>query len=164
MKRSIRLISVALLVAGFTACSISTSLDWMSDSSKRFSNSVSDSLESISDSVGSISRSISRSSGSGGDEAASLRYQMDIRTFTAAYIQSGGASRTEYLRDMGRIAEKHGITDWESEPATYVSVGEGLRKAGVSGDQYSTFEKSLGGVSPELRRLLRSGYESYPAL
>ena len=77
----------------------------------------------------SSSSSFKSSSGSDSDSEDSA-FHRDIRDATAAYVRTGGDLATFY-RTVGSIAEQHGVTDWEGEPATYTAMGLGLAKAEV---------------------------------
>ncbi len=125
------------------------------------SSTASESLQSISTSLRSVSNSVQSSSesSSGDDGAVADAYGRDVRNFTAAFVDSD-ASRDEFLRNLGRIAEAHGITHWERERATYVAVGAGLRQAGVDRVALRTFQESLAGADPAVVESLLEGYDS----
>ncbi|GBC63730.1 hypothetical protein DENIS_4728 [Desulfonema ishimotonii] len=105
-------ITLALLAAAFllSACSISYS-----------SGKSSDSVKSLFD---------SSTSSSGKKEESEAAYRNDIRHMTAVFLETGLPSE-KYMREIGRIAERHGITDWEREEGTYAAIGAGLKKAGI---------------------------------
>lgn len=107
------------------------------------------SAESISGSI----RAISRSSGigGGGPDAA---YRRDVRAWTVAFTRTGG-SQEDFLRGLARVAEPHGVTHWEGEPATLVAIGEGLRAAGATPE---TLEGLLAGTEPPAAGLVREGF------
>ena len=124
------------------------------------SSTASESLQSISTSLRSVSNSVQSSSESSfGDDGGVAAYGRDVRNFTAAFVDSD-ASRDEFLRNLGRIAEAHGITHWERERATYVAVGAGLRQAGVDRVALRTFQESLAGADPAVVESLLEGYDS----
>jgi hypothetical protein len=106
-----------------TGCSISYSLEKSSDS-------VSTSLDSLA-SITSIS-----TSSSGGDEQASSAsdvYEEDVAAVTILYV-SREESSDDYQRQVTSIARNHGISNWEQEQSTFIGMGKGLRRAGVSRD------------------------------
>lgn len=116
------------LLYGFSVlqagCSISYSLEKSSDS-------VSASLDSIT--------SISTSSSPGEEEQVKVTgtlYEEDIAAVTVLYV-SREKSNDEYQRQVARIAGNHGISDWEQEKSTFLGMGKGLRRAGVSEDSIS---------------------------
>ncbi len=114
--------------------------------------SISGSIESSSKI---ISSPITSSSGSSSPESA---YRDDVRDFTAAHVKAGGDAQT--LRsEIGKLAKKHGITDWENSEATYYGVGEGLGKAGYSAVEVDAFSKVFTD-NPEKVELMKKGYKS----
>ncbi|AGF77271.1 hypothetical protein UWK_00691 [Desulfocapsa sulfexigens DSM 10523] len=109
-----------------TGCSISYSLEKSSDS-------VSASLDSIT----SIT-SISTSSSGGSEEEAKINatgtvYEEDVAAVTVLYV-SREKTTDDYQRQVTAIAKNHGISDWEQEESTFLAMGKGLRRAGVSED------------------------------
>ena len=59
----------------------------------------------------------SHSCGSGAEASAGALYQEDVISFTVASLAREDGDG-ELLRGLGRIAEEHGIADWEAAPAT----------------------------------------------
>ncbi|MCP4579665.1 MAG: putative lipoprotein [Deltaproteobacteria bacterium] len=110
IKSTIALLSILALMAG---CSFSYSSGTSSDSSK------------------------SSSASSGGSETdpkdAKRTYMSDVSTYTTSAAKGDDAQA--YLREVGSIAERNGITDWERDTATYNAIGTGLRRAGISRDE-----------------------------
>ena len=131
LRRIVLLASLTILAAG---CSFS-------HSSKSISNSVSGSSRS--------------SSGSSSPEDA---YRADIRDFTAANIQSGGTA-DDLRREIGKLAKKHGVTDWEASKATYKGIGEGLAKAGLRQVEVEAYKQNLTSTS-EQAEWMQKGYDS----
>ncbi len=125
------------------------------------SSTSSESLQSISKSLRFVSNLVQSSSesSSGDDGGVAAAYGRDVRNFTAAFVDSD-ASRDEFLRNLGRIAEAHGITHWERERETYVAVGAGLRQAGVDRVALRTFQETLAGADPAVVESLLEGYDS----
>lgn len=85
-------------------------------------------------------------------------YRSDVRDFTAAHVQSGGTA-DGLVREIGELAQKHGITDWESHQATFRAVGEGLAKAGYRQVQVDAFKKNLT-KTEEQAKWLQEGFDS----
>jgi len=140
MRRRIPFMLVTLaLTAG---CSISESI----------SKSISSPLEWSSESSASSSRSSSPERG----EA----YRDDVRDFTAAYVQSGGQF-DQFNRGLGNVAAKHGVSNWESDSTTYVGIGEGLKKAGVSATALTVWKSNLAGSDSSKGAAIQKGYDSY---
>lgn len=94
----------------------------VSYSGGKSSDSISASLDSISD------------SSSGGDDSSSAsaanNYAEDVIVATADYASSqSGVER--FLQVISNIARIHGVVDWERDQLTYISMGKGLKQAGV---------------------------------
>jgi hypothetical protein len=148
--------AIALVAA--LGCSISRSSQSISDSSHSLSKSstnFSKSSNSISDSLSNSSDSSSGSSGGGSDEA----YRDDVRDYTYAYILSGGRFEA-FQKGLGDLAQRHGITNWETHRASYRGLGEGLGRAKVTQTQLDVFKTNLAGSSPEKMRDMQVGYDS----
>src|SRR6185369_3750686 len=128
-------ISLVLLAAG---CSISKSISSPFEWSSASSTSSSDSS----------SRDRSES------------YRSDVRDYTAAYVQSGGQFDT-FNRGLSNIAAKHGVSNWESDTDTYLGIGQGLRKAGVTPSQLSVWKTNLAGADSSKASAIQKGYDSY---
>ena len=109
-KRLILLLAILAMLAG---CSFSYSSKSSSNSSK------------------------SSSTSSGGTEASpedtKKNYKNDVSAYTNSVVK--GSDAKKYLYELGKIAERNGITDWERNMDTYHAVGTGLRQAGVSKDE-----------------------------
>ncbi|MCB1189668.1 MAG: putative lipoprotein [Leptospiraceae bacterium] len=149
MKLKILLLTLSLTLV-FQNCSIVTSISNSSDSL----NSISNSVIKLSDSVNSLSRSISSISGSlKGNKPESL-YKTDVRDITALYAKDG--LEGNFQKDISKIALKHGISDWEAYPATYIAIGEGLRKAKVEPNLFNRFHTKI--ENKESALLLKVGY------
>ncbi|HUK37218.1 MAG TPA: putative lipoprotein [Vicinamibacterales bacterium] len=117
---------------------------------------------SFSESSQSISTSVSSpfaSSSSSSPGAAERAYEDDVRDYTAASVTSGNDLRG-FQADLGKLATKHGITNWEENLATYVAIGEGLAKAKVSDAQLAAYKRNLGGSDPKKMDAIQNGYDS----
>ncbi len=116
IKHALLFICILTLLAG---CSFSYSSGASSDSSATSSDS-----------------SKSSSASSGGSETepkdAKEAYMSDVSAYTTGAAK--GDDPEAYLRELGDIAQRHGITDWERDTATYNAIGTGLRRAGISRD------------------------------
>ncbi|HXZ85979.1 MAG TPA: hypothetical protein VEI82_10870, partial [Myxococcota bacterium] len=81
--------------------------------------SPSDSLVGSSKAIGGSFDALSTSSGSGGQQASPTPnqqgFERDLRMFTAQFAVTPGGSREDFLRGVARIAEDHGVSDWESD-------------------------------------------------
>jgi len=141
MKRHTRSNPVLVLLAAISGCS-----------------SVKGSIESSVDLVDAILTS------SGSDSSARIGvreevYRDDVRLASRSFVEQG-RSVNSFLREVGRIAERHGLTDWESNPATFSALGEGLAEADVSESDLETFLDDLGQDRPRARDLVEEGYRS----
>jgi hypothetical protein len=118
--------------------------------------SFSHSSKSSSDSSGSSSRS---SSGSSSPESEQARYEQDVADYTEAYVVSGG-SDSGFLRGVGDIAEKRGISDWESHQRTWEGIGRGLARVKVSDVQLAVYTANWSGGDPARVKGIEKGYGS----
>jgi len=109
---------------------------------------------SISTSSNVASSPFASSSKSSSPEAA---YREDVSDYTAAHLQSAGTP-DELRRQIAALAEKHGITDWEHNQATFRAVGQGLAKAGYRQVQVDAFKQNLG-KTPEQAKWIQEGYD-----
>ena len=75
-------------------------------------------------------------------------YEKDVRDYTAEYVKSSDANTETFRVRLGKIATKYGIAQWDQEKSTYVAIGKGLHKAGLSKTQYEAFKTSLGDSLP----------------
>ncbi len=130
----ILLIGALLVLVG---CSLSTS-----------SRMVSDVLDS--------SESSSRSSTS---KERHSRYREDVRSYTAAYVRSGGGFDA-FTKELGELARRHGLTNWEDDQTTYVGVGEGLGDAAVGEAELETYKTSLSRSDPLKMQAIQLGYDT----
>jgi hypothetical protein len=127
------LIGVMVAAFGSYGCqvlvaSITSPSDWVSGTAR---------------SIGAIFEGISTSSGSGGGQARKSSYERDLREYSAAFVRDGG-TREDFLRGVTRIAENHGITNWEAEPSTPFAIGQGMRVAKVSEQEMRAFCREFG--------------------
>jgi len=100
---------LAFALVGTGCSSVSASLNSVSEAS----NGVVESLK------GSVNSS-SKSSGGGGGQAA-LNYQRDVHSFALACL-GRDEEPGEFVRGMSRVAELHGVSDWEESPDTYTAI------------------------------------------
>lgn len=118
--------------------------------------SISASSVSISESIGTSSESVSGSSASS-SRTNEDRYREDVAEYTKAYVQSGG-QYDAFERTLADLAQKRGISDWESSKATWVGVGQGLARARVSELALGTWKTNLAGDDEAKRRAIESGF------
>ena len=109
------------------------------------------------DSSVSPSRSVSASSASSaGDRDEGFRRA--VRDYTVEHVKAGG-SYAAFERSLDDIARRHGISDWENDPNTWVGVGQGLARAGVTGETLESYKSSLTSSDPARMREVQRGYD-----
>lgn len=129
--------AVAALAFAASGCSISRSI----------SDSISSPFEWSSDS--------SDSSSHDHDDA----YLNDLRDYTDVYVRS--STDPEGLkRGVSVIAQKHGVTNWEADSATFRGIGEGLGKADVSQKEVDSFKMALADNRPIESAAIQRGYDA----
>ena len=109
-------------------------------------------------SLGSVS-SLSASSMSAAAEENHHHYASDVRAAVRSALASD-ASEAEILRSVGRVAKRHGVSDWEVQMATYVAIGEAIRLAGNDESTAIALAPGLAGGNDEAVKLLLEGYRS----
>lgn len=126
---------IGVMVAAFASygcqvivASITSPSDWISGTGR---------------SIGAIFEGISTSSGSGRGSSAKSTYERDLREYAAVFVKSGG-SEADFLRGVTRIAENHGVANWESDPSTPFAIGQGMRVANVSEQEMRAFCREFG--------------------
>ncbi len=127
--------------------------------------SFSDSSKSSSQSSASISKSISspsRWSSESSSPDKEKKYLDEVADYTAAYVHSSNEKMNyeSFQRGIAEIAAKAGIANWENNPLTYKGIGKGLKKAGVKGVEYETYQKNLSGGDYGKMNDIQKGYES----
>lgn len=113
---------------------------------------------SFSESAVSPSKSVSASSESSSADHEDA-YRQEVRDYTAAYVQSGGQDDS-FERTLADLGRKHGISDWQSNSNTWVGVGQGLARAGVTGEAYDTYKANLAGGHLARMQGIERGYGS----
>lgn len=128
------ILTVVLLVPIVAACSFS-------DSSKSISKIVSSPIKSSSDS-----------------SSPEQAYKNDVADYTATYIKSGGDT-TKLKAGISTIAEKRGVTDWETDSATYQGMGQGFKQAGLKQAEVDAFKHTLADTE-EQASWIQQGYDA----
>ena len=118
--------------------------------------SISTSLETISDSISSPFESMSGSSG--GESSA---YREDVSDYTVAYVHSGGALDA-YRLGLTALANDRGISNWEEDAFTCGSIGLGLQRANYDEAELQAFASNLFGTNTEKLLRMRAGYDLTP--
>ncbi len=143
LKSALQAVTPLCFLLTLDACSFSAS-----------SESSSASLESASDLASSPS-SISSSK-------SAKKYEADVADYTFAYLKSasGTSDYPAFKKGLADIANKRGVSDWESDPHTYKGIGKGLKKAGIEGVGYDTFKKNFADGDTDKMRSIQEGYDS----
>jgi hypothetical protein len=117
LVRSLFLVAILGLIVPLAGCGMSRA------SSRSFASMAS---------IWSLSASFKSSFGDN-DSSSSLdeAYAFDVAAAGAAAVSSD-APEQQLLRDVTRVAETHGVTDWEALEETWLGLGIGLRHAGMS--------------------------------
>ncbi len=91
--------------------------------------------------------------------AAPHAYATDLAN-TVILAMRRGTEDDELLRQIGIVAERHGLRDWESVADTFAAIGDGLRQAGVSGDKAGAVANLVSGSDDMRRQLVLQAYGS----
>jgi hypothetical protein len=121
--------------------------------------SVSDSISGSSQAIGGSLQGLSTSVGLGSGGGANVAYQEDVRVLTYSFVASG-EREDHFLRDLGRVAEQHGLLHWEIEPATWFAIGAGLHEAGVAEGELDAFLGRAGLGTDYDRAVIREGFRA----
>lgn len=111
-------------------------LPWLSgciSESITSSAASSGSSASISESSSSPFKSSSKNKGSSKEQET---YQKDVANL-ANSISVSQISPSDFSNALTRIAAQDKVSQWENEKATYLGIGQGLKRAGIA---YSTIE------------------------
>lgn len=146
-RRPIALLAaLAIALAAGLACSFSYSSKSSSDSSNSSSESSSNSSQSSSGS-------------SSPDQQQARNYQKDVADYTEAYVISGGKDGG-FLRGVGDIASKRGVSDWESDDNTWRGIGRGLARVNVSATQLEVYKNNWTGGDAERMAGIQKGFDA----
>ncbi len=135
VRFALALAAVAVLLAG-TGCSFSKS-------SKSSSNSIS-------------SPFVSSSKSSQSDES---KYRDEVEEYAAASVRAGGSGADVFQKGISKLAEQRGISDWESSPDTWQSVGRGLAKSELSEAEALAFATSWSDGDDAQMALIREAFD-----
>ncbi len=80
--------------------------------------------------------------------------------YTTAYVRSSNGDYAAFQRGLGKIAARHGISNWEVQPITYNAVGVGLKKANLSEVQYETFKRNFAASDYSKMQDIQAGYDA----
>ena len=131
---------VLVLSLACSACSLSTS-----------SESLSDSVSLPFDLVSSVTSS--------SDDSSDSAFHNDVSDHARTVVAQGGDAR-DISDGVADIAQSYGVTDWEVVDATFVGIGHGLAKAGVSATALAEFQNALAN-NPQRAELIAAGFRSF---
>lgn len=138
-------VQIMIVLAFMTmACSFS-------ESSKSSSNSS----RSISNSLSTVISSPSKSSGSSDEEET---YQQEVLDYTYAYVKSSHADYQSFQKGLSEVAARQGVANWDKNPDTYIAIGRALKKAGIVGAAYETYQRNLAGGNYAKMADIQKGY------
>ena len=142
IDRPLVVLACSLVVASASGCVFKSSTSQASS-------------ESSSDSSSSSSKS------SSGEESKSdgVAYERDVRDATARNAAAAADTRT-YEKSISQLAGSHRISDWESDPHTYIGIGRGLAQAGIGEAEFGRLADDLSHGNSRYRDLIRSGYDA----
>jgi hypothetical protein len=121
--------------------------------------SFSASSESSSESSSASSESSSKSSKSSSPDSKESAYRDDVRDYTEAYAKSGGQFDA-FQRQIGELARRHDITNWEDSLVTYEGIGAGLGRARVNQVQVDAYKANLGKGDPKKMEAIQRAYNA----
>jgi Flp pilus assembly protein TadD len=129
--------TITLLVAG-AGCFKSSTSQASSESSSKSSSSSSDS--------------------SGNDKKEHAALERDVRDYTASHA---GAVRDVAVlqREIGALADEHGVLDWEADVTLHAAIGRGLAEAGIRGDAARELGAAIVGADGERLAWVLAGQE-----
>ena len=107
------------------------------------SQSVSESLTTAIGSVSNSVKSVSDRVSANDEERLEREFRDDVRVAMRDLVELG-ATPDDFLRELGRIAELHGISDWESESGTLNALGAGVCEAGAGGTVLDALLERMG--------------------
>lgn len=153
-RRSPSVFALLLACAVGLACgSFAQSSDSSSDSSNNSSKSSSD-----------VSTSPSRSSSpdhdhdhDDGDAKKSSSFDQDVEQYTVAFVGAGGSQHASFLSGLGDLARQHGVSDWESQPATWEAIGRGLARSHASVAERTAYQAAWTGGDPTKQSAVAKG-------
>ena len=140
-------------------CAVFSSISQSSQSVQ----SVSTSLSSISTSLNSISSissslgSISKSSSSSDKKEKEALYQKDVKDLTYLIVKSN--ENSDFTSEVQNLAYKYGFYDWKNNDSTFIGIGQGLKKAGISRKDFLEVSKGIANRKPQ-SALLEAGFNS----
>jgi len=110
---------------------------------------------SISDSISSPFKSSSASSRS--SESNESKFHNEVIDYTATYV-TGQGDFNVFMGGIAGLAGKYGISNWQDDPATYVAIGQGLRKGKADPGQVEAYVVNVAKGDANKAAAIRKGY------
>ena len=123
--------------------------------------SFSHSSESSSDSSGSSSKSSGSSSSSTSSESSkdTEEYQLQVISYSTAYLTTAEFDRFAFSRGVSQIATSNGITNWEDDETTMIAIGRSLKKSDITGSVYETYKAKIANSDADRMKWIQKGYD-----
>jgi hypothetical protein len=74
----------------------------------------------------------------------------EVKIYTASYLSAGGADAHSFQVGISDIAQRRGISDWESSPGVRSGVRRGLAEADAVDSPMTTYLQSWSGGRAEI--------------
>jgi len=72
-------------------------------------------------------------------------------------MKSGG-DPSRLMTQVGTVATKHGVSDWESNESTYVGIGAGMADAKVTSAELDGYKATIA-TNEEQAKWMQEGYD-----
>ena len=97
------------------------------------------------------------------DAPASLQivphsYRADLENTIVLAIRRD-TDDAELLRQIGIVAGRHDIDDWQAEEDSYIAIGEGLRAAGAADERVAAIAQLISSGDDARRRQVLEAYD-----
>jgi hypothetical protein len=84
----------------------------------------------------------------------------DVRAYVAVFVREGEGGAQELRRGLPRIAQSHGTSHWEAEPATPYAIRQGLREANATESELRALCEPIGADSPAAKLALEGWHDA----
>jgi hypothetical protein len=90
-------------------------------------------------------------------QTAPHSYRADLENTVVLAIRRD-TDEAELLRQIGIVAGRHDLHDWQAEEDSYTAIGEGLRRAGAADEQAAAVAGLVSGGDEARRRQVLQAY------
>jgi hypothetical protein len=87
-----------------------------------------------------------------------VRYEWEVSDYTEVFAVGGGDDAS-FRRGIAELAVRRGISDWEADPDTWLNIGRGLGRAGISEASFMGYVDRWAGNDELRRNLMQKGFE-----